>query len=87
MIRTSSPPLYAIEDLGIDLVNTVHTLDAFKSQIWITDSVYVLVAIIKKRFDMKTDLYSVLQVLSLSLFEKLSSKQINYRRKFHGSIA
>jgi len=36
----------------------------------------VLVAIIKKRLDLKADLYTILQVLSLSLFEKLSLKQI-----------
>ena len=43
-----------------------------KSQIWIAASVHVLVAIIKKRLDLKADLYTSLQVLSLSLFEKLS---------------
>ena len=36
----------------------------------------MLVAIIKKRLDLKADLYTILQVLSLSLFEKLSLKQI-----------
>jgi IS4 transposase len=50
--------------------------NAVKSQIWIAVSVYVLVAIIKKRLDLKADLYTILQVLSLSLFEKLSLKQI-----------
>ena len=50
--------------------------NAVKSQIWIAVSVYVLVAIINKRFDLKADLYTILQVLSLSLFEKLSLKQI-----------
>ena len=48
--------------------------NAVKSQIWIAVSVYVLVAIIKKRLDLKADLYTILQVLSLSLFEKLSLK-------------
>ena len=36
----------------------------------------MLVAIIKKRLDLKADLYTILQVLGLSLFEKLSLKQI-----------
>jgi len=44
--------------------------NAVKSQVWIAISVYVLVAIIKKRLDLKADLYTILQVLSLTLFEK-----------------
>jgi len=36
----------------------------------------VLVVIIKKHLDLKADLYTILQVLSLSMFEKLSSIQI-----------
>ncbi len=43
--------------------------NAVKSQIWIAISVYVLVAIIKKRLDIETDLYTILQILSLTLFE------------------
>ena len=49
---------------------------AVKSQIWIAISVYVLVAIIKKRLDIKADLYTILQILSLTLFEKTSLLQI-----------
>jgi hypothetical protein len=41
-----------------------------KSQIWITFPVYVLVAIIKKRLNPGTDLYTILQILSLTLSEK-----------------
>jgi len=41
-----------------------------KSQIWIAISVYILVAIIKKRLDSNSDLYTILQILSLILFEK-----------------
>jgi IS4 transposase len=44
--------------------------NAVKSQIWIAISVYVLVAIIKKRLDIEADLYTILQILSLTLFEK-----------------
>jgi len=50
--------------------------NAVKSQIWIAISVYVLVAIIKKRLDIKADLYTILQILSLTLFEKTSLIQI-----------
>ncbi len=50
--------------------------NAVKSQIWITISVYVLVAIIKKRLNLTTDLYPILQILSLTLFEKTSLDQL-----------
>jgi hypothetical protein len=50
--------------------------NAVKSQIWIAISVYVLVAIIKKRLDITIDLYTILQILSLTLFEKTSLLQI-----------
>jgi hypothetical protein len=50
--------------------------NAVKSQIWIAISVYVLVAIIKKRLDIKTELYTILQVLSLTLFEKAPLEQV-----------
>ena len=45
--------------------------NAVKSQIWIAVTVYVLVAVIKKRLDIPVDLYTILQVLSLTLFEKM----------------
>jgi hypothetical protein len=44
--------------------------NAVKSQIWITVSVYVLVAIIEKRLKLSRSLYEMLQILSLHLFEK-----------------
>ncbi|MFQ5626806.1 MAG: IS4 family transposase [Methyloligellaceae bacterium] len=50
--------------------------NAAKSQIWIAISVYVLIAIIKKRLDIKTELYTILQVLSLTLFEKAPLNQM-----------
>jgi len=43
--------------------------NAVKSQIWIAISVYILVAIIKRRLDSKSNLYTMLQILSLTLFE------------------
>jgi len=44
--------------------------NAVKTQIWIAVSVYVLVAIVRKRLELKASLYQILQVLSLTLFEK-----------------
>ena len=44
--------------------------NAVKTQIWIAVAVYVLVAIVKKRLGIRGDLYTFLQVLSLTLFEK-----------------
>ena len=45
--------------------------NAVKSQVWIAISVYVLVAIIRKRLGLNLSLYTILQILSLSLFEKM----------------
>ena len=45
--------------------------NAVKSQIWIAVSVYVLVAIIKKRLKIEQSLYTILQILSVTLFEKM----------------
>ena len=45
--------------------------NAVKTQIWIAVSVYVLVAIVKKRLDLEVSLYTLLQVLSVSMFEKM----------------
>ena len=45
--------------------------NAVKTQIWIAISVYVLVAIIKKRLHVDLSLYTILQILSITLFEKM----------------
>ncbi len=45
--------------------------NAVKSQIWIAVSVYVLVAIIRKRLKLSRSLYEILQILSLNQFEKI----------------
>ena len=42
-----------------------------KTQIWIAVSIYVLVAILKKRLELEPSLYQILQVLSVTLFEKV----------------
>src|SRR2546421_4813682 len=44
--------------------------NAVKTQIWIAVSVYVLVAIIRKRLGLEASLYQILQILSVTLFEK-----------------
>ncbi len=44
--------------------------NAVKTQIWIAVSVYVLVAIVRKRLGLGASLYQILQILSLTLFEK-----------------
>jgi Domain of unknown function (DUF4372)/Transposase DDE domain len=49
--------------------------NAVKTQIWIAVSVYVLVAIIRKRLGLEASLYQILQILSLTLFEKVSILQ------------
>jgi len=52
--------LYAGDDLGLELSNTV----------------YVLVAIIKKRLNLSASLYEILQILSLTMFERTPSDQL-----------
>ena len=44
--------------------------NAVKTQIWIAVSVYVLVAIVRKRLTLEASLYQILQILSVTLFEK-----------------
>jgi hypothetical protein len=47
-----------------------------KTQIWIAISVFTLVAIVKKRLQLQASLHSILQILSLSLFDKQPLKQL-----------
>jgi len=50
--------------------------NAVKTQIWIAISIYVLVAIIKNRLKLEQSLYTILQILSVSLFEKTPLLQL-----------
>lgn len=50
--------------------------NAVKTRLWIAVSVYALSAIIRKRLDLEQRLYSILQILSLTLFEKSSLRQV-----------
>ena len=50
--------------------------NAVKSQIWIAVSVYVHIAIIRKRLHIEENLHTILQILSLTMFEKMPLKQL-----------
>jgi len=58
--------------------------NAVKTQIWIAISIYVLVAIVKKRLRIDHSLYTILQILSLSLFDKSDLYQLvtNFKPTF-----
>lgn len=67
--------------------------NAVKTQIWIAISVYVLVAIIKKRLDLRLSLYTILQIFSITVFEKINILQalteydcINPNSDFHNQL-
>lgn len=51
-------------------------MNAVKTQIWIAIGVYLIVAIIKKKYRIEASLYSMLQVLSISLFEKVELTEL-----------
>ena len=50
--------------------------NAVKTQIWIAVSVYVLVAIVKKRLNLSASLYEMLQIFSLTMFERIPLDQL-----------
>jgi hypothetical protein len=52
------------------------TENAVKTQVWIAVSVYVLVAIVKKRMRLELSLYTILQILSVTVFERMPLDQI-----------
>jgi hypothetical protein len=49
--------------------------NAVKTQVWIAVSVYVLVAIIRKRLKLEASLYTILQILSVTIFERIPLNQ------------
>jgi IS4 transposase len=49
--------------------------NAVKTQLWVAIAVYVLVAIVKKQLRLEASLYTLLQILSVSLFEKIPLDQ------------
>ena len=50
--------------------------NAVKTQIWIAVTVYLLVAILKKRLNIEASLYTILQVLSVTSFERITLNQL-----------
>jgi hypothetical protein len=61
--------------------------NAVKTQIWIAVAVYVLVAIVKKRMQIGLSLYTILQILSLTLFEKTPLYQAFAQNAYRNKIA
>jgi len=57
--------------------------NAVKTQVWIAVSVYVLAAIMKKRLNLQESLYTILQILSLSVFEKIELYQLITERDYN----
>jgi len=61
------------------------SMNAVKTQIWIAISIYVMVAIMKKQLKIDLTLYTILQILSITLFEKMPILQAltttNYKTK------
>ena len=53
-----------------------HSENAVKTQIWIAVCTYLLVAIIKRRLNLKSSLYEILQILSVSVFDKTPLNQL-----------
>ena len=49
---------------------------AVKPQVWIPVSIYVLVAIAKKKFMLNQSLYEILQIISISIFERMPINQL-----------
>jgi len=60
--------------------------NAVKSQMWIAVSVYVLVAIMKKRLDPQESLYTILQIVSVSVFEKITLYQLLTDRNYNADF-
>ena len=52
-----------------------HQPNAVRVQVWTAIAVYLLVAILKKRLHLEASLYTILQILSLTLFEKMPIAQ------------
>jgi len=58
-----------------------HSENAVKTQVWIAISVYVVVAIAKKKFMLKQSLYEILQIVSISIFEKMPINQLFHQNQ------
>jgi len=58
------------------------SVNAVKTQLWIAISVYLLVAIVKKRLNLPGSLYTLLQVISVTLFEKMPISQALQKKDY-----
>jgi hypothetical protein len=58
------------------------TINAVYTQIWIAISIYLLVAIMKKRLKLEQELYTILQILSVCIFEKMPVNQLFENNKY-----
>ena len=58
------------------IVDAGHSINAVKTQIWIAICVYVLIAIVKKRLALRASLYTILQMVSVTAFEKTPLDQL-----------
>jgi IS4 transposase len=61
--------------------------NAVKTQIWIAVSIYVLMAIVRKRLGLQVSLYQILQILSVTLFEKMPILQALEASDFQKDLA
>ncbi len=61
------------------------SINAVKTQVWIAVSVYVLIAILRKRLQIQTSLHELLQVLSLTLFEQTPLESVLARGDLHNA--
>jgi len=60
--------------------------NAVKTKIWIAVSIYLLVAIVKKWLDLPGSLYTLLQVLSVTLFEKMPISQALQKKHYTNQL-
>ena len=58
-----------------------HSENAVKTQIWIAICAYLIVAILKKQLKLEQSLYEILQILSVSLFDKTPVNQLFTNQK------
>ena len=61
--------------------------NAVKTQIWIAVSIYLLVAIVKKKLELPGSLYTLLQVLSVTLFEKMPISQALQQKDYSDQLS
>ncbi|MBZ9731751.1 IS4 family transposase, partial [Salegentibacter sp. JZCK2] len=62
------------------------SLNAVYTQIWIAVSAYLIIAIMKKRLKIELELYTIFQILSISLFEKVTINQLLNNKEYRKNI-